>query len=339
MAKRIEGASFYERLIPQVRSSDQLFVTRTDVLETTVDGGTSIALRRQYGRAADAHLFFGDEFFKDESNPALLDLIDFALDGFIRTDEGVLDTPLMFFAAAGNEVPEYDGNLGAVWSRMTLRLSVQSLTRNQKLALHHARTVRYQTRVTGETGGVKSVMTLDDLKALQDARPFVEVPDAVMETVLDIYDELATRTDADFTYITGDDRRFGRIADVMQAHALINGRDMVTSEDLRVLAWILWDTPEQIPVLAEVLAPYTRTAMSEAQELVDALLSATGSVEAAKTGDVAKAVEALTQLRTAGVELDRLMSEASGDDKTAIAKLKDQVREAQETVMKKMTGA
>lgn len=341
MAERISGAVFDERLIPGVRSAADLFVASTTIRERELpDGSKETALNETLGRAADAHVFFGDEFFKDEDHPVLNALIDFALEGVVRHEGGLYHTPLMLFVAAGNETPDPQGKLAAVWSRMTLRLVVAPLARNQKKALVASRTSRYQEAAVGAQEAQKTLLTIADVEILQKARPFVVVPEAILDTVLDICDALANRSDADFSNVLQDDRRFGRIFDCMQAQALMAGRDAVTLAELGVLKWMLWDDESQIPVLSEVLVPYTRTPLTEAHELINALLSPTGALEAAKSGNIQKTVEALTQARAAMEQFGQLKTEAAGESAmiTEIEALRQQVQGEMDAVIAKMTG-
>lgn len=344
MARRIDSAVFDERLIPAVKSAADLFVEATEIHETPLpnNGGTATSLKERLGRAALAHIFFGDEFFKDEDHPVLNALIDYALEGIVRHEGGVHKTPLMLFVAAGNETPDPTGRLAAVWSRMTLRLVVKPLDRTGKKALVASRTARYQEQVTGQLIQSPTLVTLADVQTLRDARPFVVVPESVIDTVLDIYDELGNRSDADFSNLLNDDRRFGRIFDAMQAMTLMAGRDTVSNNELGILKWMLWDDEGQIPVLTEVLAPYTRTPLSEAAELVNALLSPTGAIVAAKGGNISKGVEAISQAQAAVAQLKSLHEEAQRAGESSmianIETLRQQVQAEIDAVITKMTG-
>jgi hypothetical protein len=186
------------------------------------------------------------------------------------------------------------------------------------------------------------LLTLADVKLLQEARPFVKVPESIMDTVLDIYDALANRSDSDFSVVLYDDRRFGRIFDAMQALALMSGRSVVTNAELTVLKWMLWDSDQQIPILSEVLVPYTRTPLSEAGELLNALLATNAPLEAAKSGDAQKAVAAITQAKAALDAISDLKKEAESAGENLMASeietLRQSVQAEMDEVIAKMTG-
>ena len=309
LAKRIQGAVFYDALMPTIVSVEQLLVESTSIEEiTTPDGGKQIRTRDTLGRAAAAHLVFADEIWK--ADPRVLQTtIDLSKGDGVRHEGAMVKTPLLAFLAASNELPDPEGNLGAVWSRMTIRVVVNPLDRAGKAGLVKARLERDRQLAPSTVEG----LTLANVETLRQARPHIEVPDDIINTTLDILQELVNDTSSDFKWAWADDRRFGRLFDVMQANALLDGRTKVGKQDLAVLEWMLWDTPEQIATLKAKLAPYTRTPLTDAQETVDTLLSPSGTVAMVLAGDRGKGVQAITQCEAALTELQRLKGEASDD--------------------------
>lgn len=336
LAGRIEGAVFFDALMPTVASADQLLVEATSIEETVApDGGKSIRTRDTLGRAASAHLVFADEIWKAEPR-VLQTLIDLSKGDGVRHEGTMVRTPLMAFLAASNELPDPEGNLGAVWSRMTIRVAVSSLDRAGKAGLVASRLAR--DRAAGQSASAK--LTLTEVATLRAARPHVGVQDEIVKIVLDLYSELAEEKSADFAWLWADDRRFGRVFDVMQAKALLDGRSAVGRQDLAVLEWLLWDTTEHIPVVRAKLAPYTRTALTDAQEVVDTLLSPSGTVETVCKGDRGKGVQAIQQCESALCELDKARVAATDDAmRSAIEALTAQVNAKKQDVIAVVTGA
>ncbi len=332
VASRIEGVSFYDALMPTIVSVEQLLVESTSIEETTEPNGSkSIRTRDVLGRAAAAHLLFADEIWKAEPR-VLQTVLDLAKGDGVRHEGRMVQTPLLAFIAASNELPDPEGNLGAMWSRMTIRAVVDSLDRSGKKSLVRARLNRVANTSTPEK------LTLTEVEELRKARPLVEVPDEIVELTLDLYQELLDSDNQVFAWLWSDDRRFGRVFDVMQANALLDGRTRIGKSDLKCLELLLWDTPEQIAIVKEKVAPYTRTPLSEAQELIDTLLAPSGTVVEAKAGDRNKLVAALAQFDETERELDRLSSEASGDEKTAILGLRKQLDEEKQSAVNAMLG-
>jgi len=335
LVKRINKAIFYDALMPTIVSVEQLLVESTSIIEEpTSNGGKSIKTHDQLGRAALAHLLFADEIWKAEPR-VLQTMLDLSKGDGVRHEGQMVKTPLLAFLAASNELPDSEGNLGAIWSRMTIRVKVEPLNRGGKKALVQARLNRDRN---AQTAAFTSI-TLADVETLRKARPLVEVSEEIDDIVLDIIQELVDDKSADFKWAWDDDRRVGRIFDVLQANALLNGRSMVNKSDLAVLEWLLWDIPEQIAIVRARIAPYCRTALSEAQELVDTLMTPGGTVETVLKGDRTKGVQAITQCEEAQKELTRFKNEADDDAmETAIDQLAKQVEANKDEIIAVVTG-
>jgi MoxR-like ATPase len=335
IVKKIQGAKFYDALVPTIVSAEQLLVESTSIEEKpTENGGKSISTRDTLGRAANAEVILADEIWK--ADPRILQaLIDLAKGDGVRHEGKMVPTPLLAFLSASNELPDTEGNLGAIWSRMTIRVAMNPLDRAGKLALVKARLARDRNSAT-----IQSVqLTLADIELLRKIRPQVEVSDSIVDIVLDILEQLRDEKAQNFAWLWSDDRRFGRIFDVMQANALLDGRITVNKQDLATLEYLLWDTPEQIPVVKAKIAPYCRTPLMDAQEMVNALLSPTGAVEEVRKGTRAKGVQAIIQCEEAEKELSRLKSETKETAMIAeINKLINQVSSAKADVVAVFMG-
>jgi MoxR-like ATPase len=333
IAGRIDGAVFYDALMPTIVSVEQLLVEQTSIEESTdAVGVKSIRTRDTLGRAAAAHVLFADEIWKAEPR-VLQTLLDLSKGDGVRHEGRMVKTPLLAFVAASNELPDPEGNLGAMWSRMTIRVVVNPLDRAGKKSLVAARLSRMR-------GGVSTPqkLTMAEVEQLRAARPLVEVSDEIVELVLGLYQELLDEDQAGFDWLWSDDRRFGRVFDVLQASALLDGRAKVGTPDLRALELLLWDTPEQIPVVKAKLAPLVRTPLLDAQEQVDALFAPGGMVAVVESGDRTNLVPALAQFEQVEQEIARLEGEASGDDKAAIADLRQEVGRKKADFVAQATG-
>lgn len=336
MARRIEGCVFYDALMPMIVSAEQLLVESTSIEEVpTAGGGKQIRTSDTLGRAALAHVFFADEIWKAEPR-VLQTILDLAKGDGVRHEGSLVKTPLLAFLAASNELPDPEGNLGAAWSRMTIRVVVNPLDRAGKIGLVKSRLQRDRQAATATS----AQLTLADVEVLRQARPHVGIPDDIVTAALDILQELLDDQSSDFKWAWSDDRRFGRLFDVMQANALLAGRTSVAKQDLAVLEWLLWDTPEQIAVVKTKLARYTRTPLSDAQEQVDALLSPQGTVAGVLAGDRGKGVPAITQCEAALTELNRLKGVVANDGamSAAIESLVKQVSSTKAEVIAVVTG-
>lgn len=331
---RIVGAEFYDALMPTIVSVEQLLVEKTSIVESVDGNGVkSISTSDTLGRAANAHVLFADEIWKAEPR-VLQTLLDLSKGDGVRHEGQMVETPLLAFIAASNELPDPEGNLGAMWSRMTIRAEVQSLSARDKKRLV---AVRLKRDRMSDAGAVQT-LTLDEIECLRFARPHVDVSEGIIDTVLEIFNSLREDENEDFGWLWDDDRRFGRVFDVMQANALLDGRDTVNQTDLRVLEFLLWDTPEQIPTVQAMLAPYTRTPLGDAKEVVDALFAPEGNVDKARKGDRQVLVPALTQIDEAVATLAELKGEASDTETSEIDTLLDELENIKQEIADAATG-
>ncbi len=337
LARRIDGAVFYDALMPTVVSVEQFLVESTSIEEVpTGSGGKEIRVREQLGRAAKAHIVFADEIWKAEPR-VLQTVLDLAKGGGVRHEGAMIKTPLLAFIAASNEMPEPEGKLGAMWSRMTIRAMVEPLGAGGKREFIKARLARKRQASSGSAQPAQK-LTMQEVELLRQAWPFVTVSDEIVEQVLEIYQALRDKESENFEWLWADDRRFGRVFDILQANALLDGRDTVSRQDLKVLNLLLWDDPEQIPAVVETVAPYCRTPLSEAEELVDALLSPDGVVAEVKSGNRDRMLEAITQIEECEKELARLVGEASGSEVASIEQLLQKVANEKQVVVNAALG-
>lgn len=336
LAREITGCVFFEALMPAIVSADQLFVESTSIEEhPTDDGGKAIAVKNKLGRATKAHVFFADEVWKTE--PMVLQpLLDLARADGVRHDGSFHSTPIMAFLAASNELPEEGSKLGAMWSRMIIRVDVRGLDRSGRKAMVASR-LRQERKETVPQSTANDRLSVEDLKLLQEARPHVELPDEIIEIILDLIEELTKQDEVGFGWLREDDRRFGFICDVLQSAALLAGRTVVTKADLATLEWMMWNEPSQIPAIKAVLAPLVRTPAGEAQEMVDALLAPDGVVDGFLQNKHEKSTDALRQCRETMAALEELAKNA-GPDAPAVRTLIDNVKATAGAVAKKAAG-
>ncbi|MFH1621196.1 MAG: AAA family ATPase [Patescibacteria group bacterium] len=336
LARRVDGAVFFDALMPTLVSVEQLLVESTSIEESsTADGGKSIRTRDTLGRAAGAHLLFADEIWKAEPR-VLQTVLDLAKGDGVRHEGTQVKTPLKAFLAASNELPDSEGNLGAVWSRMTIRVVVKELDRKGKTALVKARLAKVRGMSAKASGSDK--LTLAEVDDLRAARSRIEISDEIVEIVLDIVEQLRDENSGTFDWAWADDRRFGRVFDVMQANALLDGRTRVGKQDLAVLEWLLWDSPEQIPTVKAKIAPFCRTPLMDAQEMLDALLAPGGVVADVLGGNRTKGVAALTQCESCAGELATLKASADASMAQGIDQLVRQLESVKADVIAVITG-
>ena len=202
------------------------------------------------GKLPEAHVAFLDEIFK--ANSAILNALLTVLNErqFHQGNE-VVDVPLQSLLAASNELPEED-ELAALYDRFLLRFTVGYIEKEFRFA----RLLRLEP-------SAKEAATLGpgDLAELQRAAAAVEVPDNVLRDIIEI------RRSLNAEGVIASDRRYRQAVDVLRAVALLDGRSRAASADLRWLAHVLWNDPEEQGTVAQAIATVSTGFVEEAQRL------------------------------------------------------------------------
>src|SRR5262245_12587616 len=161
---------------------------------------------------------------------------------------------------ASNEMPQ--GNeLEALWDRFLLRFRVGYVTDTGFVRFIRAAAAKHN----GHSSNGSQPMTLlhSELAALQQAAAQVSIPNAA----IDLIEQL--RRDIVGKGIIISDRRWGQALGVLQAHALAEGRDAVTEDDLVFLKHVLWQSPEQQAEIGKALARIGNPLNSKAVDYED----------------------------------------------------------------------
>ena len=222
----------------------------------------------RYERVVDGYLPTADLAFLDEvfkSNSAMLNALLTALNER-EFDQGSqrLAIPLKMAIGASNELPQDEG-LGALYDRFVVRFWVDPLRdRDHRRALLGA---------VGEPD-VATKVGAEVLEVLRDAVDEVEVPEVVVDAVLDLGDRLATKHG-----IVASDRRWRKCMKLVRAHAVLEGRSVATTSDLLVLSAALWDEPEQRASIVGEVAAAVSPSLSEVVALFDAAAEAMSGVD------------------------------------------------------------
>ncbi|MGH6628346.1 MAG: hypothetical protein ACREB3_01285, partial [Burkholderiales bacterium] len=112
------------------------------------------------------------------------------------------------------------------------------------------------------------------------------------------------------------DRRWGQTLGVLQAHALTEGRDAVTEDDLVFLKHVLWQSPEQQAEIGKAVARIGNPLNSKAVDYEDQAASVhrecMDAQNAAQTEEqkMQAAIEANTKLKQIGNRLQELRGQA-----------------------------
>lgn len=89
----------------------------------------------------------------------------------------------------------------------------------------------------------KTSITIDEIKALTEASKSIPVPKEIINKFIKFINDLNKQT------IHISDRRQNECFKIMQASAIVNGRQQVGIDDFKSLVYVLWEKEEQIPLI------------------------------------------------------------------------------------------
>lgn len=308
LSKRIEGVRYFEHLLYPEVTADELFVSETHFVEKEIGAGSkSVRFENDLtGKAADVEIAFLDELFKGNATllNALLSLLN---ERIYHNGAQVVRAPLTSLFAASNELPDAEAGLAALYDRLLFRVEAHPIAeKDNRVAFSHAQVEKRERAAVGDAAyPVSATITLADLKFLQDEVAMVAVPDLIHEKLFELFVKLSEEG------IIVSDRRYGRLPLVLQATALLAGRDTVSLVDFANLQFVLWDDPKDQQTVRKVILEFANPLENEALRVADAVGDAVRNALAAQGTDQQKlGTEATAKLKSALAELSRVRTEA-----------------------------
>ena len=265
--RHIVGARYFEHMLTHYTVSEELFgPVSLKALEK--DDYT----RNTAGKLPEAEIAFLDEFFK-ASSQAINMLLPIMNERKFHNAGKIVDTPLFTLIGASNELPEEGDALAAAVDRFSLKYRIKTLS-------SPSATISMMDKFLNlERNGYnpENFVSLEEIKTLQEARKQVEVPVPMRMILADIVEGLRGQ------HIQITPRSINSSIKLLQASAILNGRNVVDEEDFEVLLNSLWSDPEhESLVKAEVhkkAAPEKQKllafqkALMENSELIDQFLA------------------------------------------------------------------
>ena len=196
------------------------------------------------GKIPNSHIVLLDEIFK--ANDGILNALLTALNERRFTNEGeTVDIPTISFFAASNEIPNFRNPEEAILRPLYDRLELKLVT--EYVQERSARLNILKNKQSGVSGTTTSIITLEELYAMQDEVKNVSVPDAINELVDDILCELRDKG------IHISDRKLFAYYPLAQACAWLHGKSEAAPIDLLILRHYFWTEPSERAVINEVL--------------------------------------------------------------------------------------
>lgn len=300
LAKRI-GARCFSLLMTRFTTPEEVFGP------VSVAGMKADEYRRVIaGMLPEAEIAFLDEIWK--SNSAILNaLLRIVNERRYKNGGADLPVPLLSLFAASNELPQAD-DLAALWDRLPVRYVVGYAD-----DAGFGRLLRLPP-----PGPPAAVIDPATLAAAQVARLSVALPDPLLAAVEQLRRDLAGDG------IVVSDRRWRAGLALLQAAALLDGRDSAEEDDLAILAHVCWQQPDQQPRIARACGRLANPLNQRAQELGDEARSvydlALSVQKLAGKPDAEKMLattEALAKLRAIRESLGKVQKQAGEEGRPA----------------------
>ncbi|MBA2176876.1 AAA family ATPase [Halobacillus locisalis] len=254
----VEGSDYFQWLLNQFSTPEELFgVLSLKELEQ------GVYKRNTSNKLPESHFAFLDEIFK--ANSAILNsLLTIINERLFYNNGHPVQTPLMSIVGSSNEYPEEGEGLEALFDRFLLRYEVDYIQEDKSFV--------QMLSGTNDNVEVPSI-TLEELHIYQQEAEQVNIPGSVIDTLLDIRNELKDEG------VRPSDRRFKQSLSLLKAQAYMNGRNDVALGDVELLKNTLWEKPEQKEITATIVKDYAQdvnqqrfeSAENDFEEIKDAL--------------------------------------------------------------------
>ena len=196
------------------------------------------------GKIPDSHIVFLDEIFK--SNDGILNSLLTALNERVYTNEGqTMKIPTISFFAASNEIPDFSEPENEILKPLYDRFDLKIVTEYVKEKENRQAILKQKQQSALKSNN--TMITLNELYAMQNEVKLVKVPNSINEIMDDILCALRRKD------IHISDRKFFNYTPIVQAAAYIRGSDTVSVEDLMILKNYFWTTPSEIETISYVL--------------------------------------------------------------------------------------
>lgn len=300
LVNAITGARYFETSLSKTRPPERV-LGPLDIKEFRENGNYYTKIK---GFLLDVEFAFLDEIGK--MSPILgHDLLAAANERIRQEVNGGRSThpiPLSSLFAASNEVITGESDdAAALWDRLLFRVVADYLQEKSNFA---------KLLVSGEPPAT-STIEWDDLQKVIDVDvPAITLGTDAIETIVRLRSSLG----AEHIYVS--DRRWKKSMKALKAQAFLEGRDEILDEDLSVLRWTLWDTPEQVEKVERLCLTASNPFVddlfklrTQLRELDEGIQSRVGQDEGVQ---LKYGREVNNKLGTVRDELDRLLKVAAG---------------------------
>ncbi|WP_448529446.1 AAA family ATPase [Raineya sp.] len=201
----------------------------------------------------DANVVFLDEIWKASSaiQNALLTILN---ERIYRNGEQELQVNIRCIISASNELPQLGEGLEALWDRFLIRSQVSEI-RNPQSFLQMITSNKDAYTDTVPTELKLSEIELEEWSAEIDT---IDVPEVVLNVIQILKHKIEEYNEHHNPQILVYDRRWKKIIRLLRTSAFLNERKQVDLMDCFLMVHCLWNTPEQIPAIFQILSEIIR---------------------------------------------------------------------------------
>ncbi|MFK7970719.1 MAG: AAA family ATPase [Bacteroidia bacterium] len=198
-----------------------------------------------------AQIVFLDEIWK-ASPPIQNALLTVLNEKLYRNGAQEIEVDLRGLIAASNELPLAGEGLEALWDRFLIRLIVDGISEEEQ----------FNAMITLSGGNAQAdpvapslKITEETYRAWSEGLDYTFIPPHILGVIGGLRKRItAYNTDAedeDFMYVS--DRRWRKIIRLLRSSAFMHDRQEVDISDCFLIQHCLWDKPEQLPVIRNML--------------------------------------------------------------------------------------
>jgi len=248
-------SSYYELLLTKFTTPEEVFgpVSFSGLKQDKFNRITE-------GFAADKKFVLLDEIFK-ASSAILNTLLTLMNERVFHNGGKPQKTPLEILMGLSNEYPQ-DDSLKALYDRILVKFWVDYIGDRDSLA----------SLIENGVDSVKTRLTEEDLNSLREKVINFQFTKANINTLLDI--KAAIESDG----FIASDRTWVKCAKIIKAHAVLNGRDKVNSNDFTILSDVLWKEHKDREKLHSIIGNAADPYGARAESIIDAVKTAMRSL-------------------------------------------------------------
>lgn len=303
LCSRIENANYFQWMLN--KTSDPSEILGPQSIKAMENDKY---LRITTGKLPEAHIAFIDEVFKANA-PVLNILLPIMNEKIFYNDGKPNSIPLMTMIGASNERPEEGDGLEAFFDRFLFRINVnyvKDATNKKRMYTNYIN----ERRGLGNLAG-KTTITIEEIKALTEASKNVIVPKEIINKFIKFINDLDKQT------IHVSDRRQNECFKIMQASAILHGRQQVGIDDFKSLIYVLWEKEEQIPLIETLITKMINPYDDQFKAFKDNFASLKKDIanSADDSEKATKSLEAKANIEKLTSKLNRLINDASKNGK------------------------